>query len=115
MRPSANSSANSFEEIERVVLLRNVDTLWMDHIDAMEELKRGIGLRGYAQQDPVVAYRLEGFEMFRSDDRGHQRKYRQNAAHHPSPPPGGDQAGADPQAPGHRRRRHRQEDPHEGR
>ena len=53
-----------FEEIERVVLLRNVDTLWMDHIDAMEELKRGIGLRGYAQQDPVVAYRLEGFEMF---------------------------------------------------
>ena len=54
----------SFEEIERVVLLRNVDTLWMDHIDAMEELKRGIGLRGYAQQDPVVAYRLEGFEMF---------------------------------------------------
>ena len=53
-----------FEEIERVVLLRNVDTLWMDHIDAMEELKRGIGLRGYAQQDPVVAYRLAGFEMF---------------------------------------------------
>ena len=54
----------AFEEIERVILLRNVDTLWMDHIDAMEELKRGIGLRGYAQQDPVVAYRLEGFEMF---------------------------------------------------
>ena len=54
----------AMEEIERVVLLRNVDTLWMDHIDAMEELKRGIGLRGYAQQDPVVAYRLEGFEMF---------------------------------------------------
>ena len=54
----------SFEEIERAILLRNVDTLWMDHIDAMEELKRGIGLRGYAQQDPVVAYRLEGFEMF---------------------------------------------------
>ena len=55
---------DAFEEIERVVLLRNVDTLWMDHIDAMEELKRGIGLRGYAQQDPVVAYRLAGFEMF---------------------------------------------------
>ena len=55
---------DAFEEIERVVLLRNVDTLWMDHIDAMEELKRGIGLRSYAQQDPVVAYRLEGFEMF---------------------------------------------------
>ena len=51
-------------ELERVILLKNVDTLWMDHIDAMEELKRGIGLRAYAQHDPVVEYRLEGFEMF---------------------------------------------------
>ena len=50
--------------LERMVLLKMVDSKWMDHIDAMEELKRGIGLRGYAQQDPVVAYRLEGFEMF---------------------------------------------------
>ena len=51
-------------EIERMVLLRMVDTKWMDHIDAMEELKRGIGLRAYANHDPVVAYRIEGFEMF---------------------------------------------------
>jgi len=51
-------------ELERVILLKNVDILWMDHIDAMEELKRGIGLRAYAQHDPVVEYRLEGFEMF---------------------------------------------------
>src|SRR5699024_7300664 len=51
-------------ELEHVILLKNVDTLWMDHIDAMEELKRGIGLRAYAQHDPVVEYRLEGFEMF---------------------------------------------------
>ena len=51
-------------EFERVVLLRVVDTHWMDHIDAMEELRRGIGLRGYAQRDPVVEYRIEGFNMF---------------------------------------------------
>lgn len=49
---------------ERFVLLHNVDRKWMDHIDAMEELRRGIYLRGYAQRDPVVEYRLEGFEMF---------------------------------------------------
>jgi len=47
-----------------MVLLRSVDTHWMDHIDAMDELKRGIGLRAYAQQDPVVAYRMESFDMF---------------------------------------------------
>ncbi len=51
-------------ELERVVLLKNVDTKWMDHIDNMEELKRGIRLRAYAQRDPVVEYRLEGFDMF---------------------------------------------------
>mgnify|MGYP003818130203 CR=1 FL=1 len=51
-------------ELERVVLLRTVDLHWMDHIDAMDELKRGIYLRGYAQRDPVVEYRVEGFDMF---------------------------------------------------
>lgn len=51
-------------EVERVSLLRSVDTKWMDHIDAMEELKRGISLRGYAQKNPVVEYRIEGFAMF---------------------------------------------------
>ncbi len=51
-------------EIERVMLLRMVDTKWMDHIDNMEELKRGISLRAYGQRDPVVEYRLEGFDMF---------------------------------------------------
>ncbi|MBR3737207.1 MAG: SEC-C domain-containing protein, partial [Eubacterium sp.] len=53
-----------FDEFERMVLLRVVDTYWMDHIDAMEELKRGIHLRAYAQRDPVVAYREESFDMF---------------------------------------------------
>ena len=51
-------------EVERVVLLKNVDRMWMDHIDAMDELKKGIYLRSYAQKDPVVEYRLEGFDMF---------------------------------------------------
>ena len=51
-------------EMERVILLKNVDTKWMDHIDAMSELKQGIYLRSYGQKDPVVEYRLEGFEMF---------------------------------------------------
>lgn len=53
-----------FQDFERMVLLRNVDTYWMDHIDAMEELKRGIHLRSYAQRDPVVAYRVESYDMF---------------------------------------------------
>lgn len=51
-------------EIERVILLKVVDTKWMAHIDDMEELKRGIGLRAYGQRDPVVEYRIEGFDMF---------------------------------------------------
>ncbi|MCI8652787.1 MAG: preprotein translocase subunit SecA [Angelakisella sp.] len=51
-------------EIERMILLKNVDTKWMSHIDDMEALKQGIGLRGLAQRDPVVEYRMEGFEMF---------------------------------------------------
>ena len=51
-------------EIERVVLLKQVDTRWIDHIDAMDELKKGIYLRSYGQKDPVVEYRMEGFDMF---------------------------------------------------
>ncbi len=54
----------TMRELERVVLLKNVDTKWIDHIDAMDELKRGINLRAYGQHDPVVAYRVEGFDMF---------------------------------------------------
>ena len=56
--------AEMMREIERICLLKVVDTKWMDHIDAMEELKRGIYLRSYAQRDPVVEYRIEGFAMF---------------------------------------------------
>jgi preprotein translocase subunit SecA len=53
-----------FRELERVVLLRVVDRKWMDHIDDMEQLKQGIGLRAYGQVDPVAAYTNEGFDMF---------------------------------------------------
>ena len=51
-------------ELERVILLRNVDSYWMEHIDNMDQLKNGIHLRAYGQHDPVVTYRIEGFEMF---------------------------------------------------
>ena len=56
--------SNIMRELERMCLLRNVDTKWMDHIDAMDQLRQGIYLRSYGQRDPVVEYRLEGFEMF---------------------------------------------------
>ena len=51
-------------EMERVMLLRSVDTNWMDHIDAMDQLRQGIGLRAYGQHDPVVEYRNESYDMF---------------------------------------------------
>ncbi len=51
-------------ELERVVLLKTVDRYWMDHIDNMDELRKGIHLRAYGQKDPVVMYRIEGFDMF---------------------------------------------------
>ncbi len=55
---------SAMRELERVILLRVVDEFWMDHIDAMTELRQGIGLRAYGQSDPVVEYKREGFEMF---------------------------------------------------
>ena len=56
--------AEVMRELERVVLLKVVDTKWMAHIDDMNELKKGIGLRAYGQQNPVVEYRYEGFQMY---------------------------------------------------
>ena len=56
--------AETIREMERVYLLKAVDTHWMAHIDAMDQLKAGIRLRSYGQHDPVVEYRLEGFDMF---------------------------------------------------
>ena len=54
----------NFSEVERMVLLKNIDTKWIDHIDSMDQLKKGISLRGYGNIDPVVEYKKEGFEMF---------------------------------------------------
>lgn len=51
-------------DLERMILIRVVDNKWMDHIDAMDQLKTGIGLRGLGQQDPAMAYAAEGFDMF---------------------------------------------------
>ena len=56
--------SDAARSLERAVLLHNVDEQWMDHIDAMEQLKQGIHLRSYGQKDPVVEYRVEGFDMF---------------------------------------------------
>lgn len=55
---------DTMRELERVILLKVVDTKWIDHIDAMDQLKEGIGLRAYGQQDPVQAYQVEGYDMF---------------------------------------------------
>ena len=63
-KKEAEADGLPFADIERTVLLKTVDAKWMDHIDAMDALRRGIGLRGYGQRDPVVAYRQEGWEMF---------------------------------------------------
>ena len=59
-------SADLMREAERVILLRTVDSHWMDHIDAMDDLRDSIGMRGYAQHDPVIEYKKEGFSMFES-------------------------------------------------
>ncbi len=56
--------ADKLREVERMILIRVVDNKWMDHIDAMDQLKSGIGLRGLGGQDPAAAYAQEGFDMF---------------------------------------------------
>jgi preprotein translocase subunit SecA len=53
-----------FRQLERVVMLQTVDNLWKDHLLSMDHLKEGIGLRGYAQQNPLLVYKKEGFELF---------------------------------------------------
>lgn len=59
-----NEQEMDMREIERIVLLQVVDRLWMDHIDNMDQLRQGIGLRAFAQRDPLIEYTMEGFEMF---------------------------------------------------
>lgn len=60
----AEITPDRMREVERAILLRVVDLHWIDHIDAMDDLKQGIGLRAIGQQDPVIAYKMEGFDMF---------------------------------------------------
>jgi preprotein translocase subunit SecA len=57
-------SGDDFRQLERMVMLQTVDNLWKDHLLSMDHLKEGIGLRGYAQQNPLLVYKKEGFEMF---------------------------------------------------
>ena len=54
----------NFSEVERIVFLKNIDTKWIDHIDSMDQLRKGISLRGYGNVDPVLEYKKEGYEMF---------------------------------------------------
>ncbi|MBE6974888.1 MAG: preprotein translocase subunit SecA [Ruminococcaceae bacterium] len=63
-RKEAHLTPELMREVERVIMLRVVDEFWMDHIDAMDDLKQGIGLRSYGQHDPVIAYKEEGYQMF---------------------------------------------------
>ena len=65
--------SETMRELERVITLKVVDKKWMDHIDAMDQLKQGIGLRAYGQKDPVLEYKFEGFEMFQAMVRSIQK------------------------------------------
>jgi preprotein translocase subunit SecA len=56
--------SDEFRQLERVVMLQTVDSLWKDHLLSMDHLKEGIGLRGYAQQNPLIVYKKEGYELF---------------------------------------------------
>jgi len=60
----AGIGAEEFRQLERIVMLQTVDSLWKDHLLSMDHLKEGIGLRGYAQQNPLIVYKKEGFELF---------------------------------------------------
>ena len=63
-KKEAELGTESMRELERYIMLKVVDQKWMDHIDAMDQLREGIGLRVYGQRDPVIEYKMEGYEMF---------------------------------------------------
>jgi len=62
----AELGPQTMRELERLILLRMVDEKWMDHLDAMDQLREGIGLRAYGQRDPLVEYKFESYEMFQN-------------------------------------------------
>jgi preprotein translocase subunit SecA len=59
-------SPDTMRQVERAVMLRIVDDKWMDHLDAMDQLREGISLRAYGQKDPLIEYKFEGYEMFQN-------------------------------------------------
>ena len=63
-------------ELERVILLKVIDRKWMDHIDDMDQLRQGIGLQAYGQRDPLVEYKMSGYEMFDAMTAGNPGGYR---------------------------------------
>ncbi len=63
-KKEAELGSDTMRELERYIMLKTVDQKWMDHIDAMDQLREGIGLRAYGQRDPVIEYKFEGYEMF---------------------------------------------------
>jgi preprotein translocase subunit SecA len=64
MKKGIHAGPDTLRQLERMVMLQTVDNLWKDHLLSMDHLKEGIGLRGYAQQNPLLVYKKEGFEMF---------------------------------------------------
>jgi preprotein translocase subunit SecA len=88
-----------WSQVERVVLLRTIDSLWVEHLTELDDMRRGIGLRGYAQQDPLNEYRREAFRMYEEfrDLIRHQVAssiFRVTVQKQPAPAVGGDPAGA---------------------
>ena len=63
-RRQSSRSRKQIRELERVILLKVIDRKWMDHIDDMEQLRQGAGLQAYGQRDPLVEYKMNGYEMF---------------------------------------------------
>ena len=61
----AQLGPETLHQFERMVMLRTIDTNWMGHLEAMDELKEGIGLRAYGQNDPLIAYKIEAYQMFK--------------------------------------------------
>lgn len=72
--------AEQMREIERIILLRNVDLKWMDHLENMDDLKESIGLQAYAQRDPINQYRIQGADMFDEMERNDSRRYCQGSS-----------------------------------
>ncbi len=64
IKQSAENADVVWEEIEKAVLLRSIDTLWMEHLDSMDHMRKGIGLRGYGQRDPLVEYKREAYRLY---------------------------------------------------